>query len=92
MITRLVKLTIDDSKIEVFKSIFKNNQKHIQASSGCEMAEVFQDLHNPSIFFTHSKWESEDNLNEYRNSDLFKGIWKETKATFSSPPEVWSLH
>ena len=91
MITRFVKLTIAEDKIDDFKNIFKNNQKHILASSGCLMAEVFQDIHNASIFFTHSRWESELSLNNYRNSDLFKGIWKDTKATFSSSPEAWSL-
>lgn len=91
MITRLVKLTIAEEKIADFKKIFESNQKHILASEGCEMADVFQDIHNASIFFTHSKWKSEKDLNNYRESELFKGIWAETKKTFSSRPEAWSL-
>lgn len=92
MITRLVKLTIAEDKISEFKNIFKENQKHILASEGCIMAEVFQDIHNPSVFFTHSQWDSEEDLNKYRGSELFKGIWRETKKTFSSGPEAWSLN
>lgn len=91
MITRLVKLTIAEEKISEFEEIFSVNQKHILASKGCNMAEVFQDVHNPSVFFTHSKWDSELDLNNYRESELFKGIWTKTKKTFSSRPEAWSL-
>ena len=91
MITRLVKLTIDKEKISEFEKIFKENQEHILGSKGCNMAEAFQDIHDPSVFFTHSKWDSEEDLNNYRESELFQGIWSSTKKTFSSRPEAWSL-
>lgn len=91
MITRLVKLTISEEKIIDFKNIFEMNQMHIQAFEGCEMVEVFQDIHNKNIFFTHSRWNSEKDLNNYRESELFKRVWAETKKTFAGRPEAWSL-
>jgi hypothetical protein len=30
-------------------------------------------------------------LENYRNSDLFKGVWAETKIKFSDRPEAWSF-
>ncbi len=91
MITRFVKLTISEDKIDVFKKIFETNQVHILNSVGCLHAEVYQDINDKSIFFTFSKWGSEEDLNAYRNSDLFEGIWKETKKCFSGKPEAWSV-
>ncbi|MFN7100290.1 MAG: putative quinol monooxygenase, partial [Flavobacterium sp.] len=49
------------------------------------------DKSNPSIFFTYSYWESEADLENYRNSALFKEVWAYTKAFFNDKPEAWSV-
>jgi heme-degrading monooxygenase HmoA len=41
--------------------------------------------------FTVSIWESEDDLNAYRNSELFENTWAKTKVLFNDKPEAWSL-
>ena len=91
MITRFVKLTVKESEIDTFKNIFEENQNVIMSSEGCFHAELLQDVSNPCVFFTFSKWESVDHLNLYRQSEVFGEIWKRSKKTFSSSAEAWSL-
>ena len=31
-----------------------------------------------------------DDLNNYRNSELFKDVWSKTKILFNKKPEAWS--
>ena len=91
MIRRIVKMTFAPDKIEEFKEIFKNSKEKIRGRAGCHHLELWQDAKYPNIFFTYSHWESEDFLNAYRHSALFKGVWKDTKALFAARPEAWSL-
>lgn len=91
MIIRIVKLTIDPAKKEVFEKVFHNNKDGIASFDGCYSTELLQDIQFNNVYFTYSKWESEEHLNNYRHSDLFKGIWKQAKETFCSPPKAWSL-
>ncbi len=91
MITRIVKLTIDPAKKDSFKAVFLDNKDQIKGFEGCLHLELLQDKKYDNVFFTYSKWESEDHINAYRKSELFGGIWKQAKATFCALPEAWSV-
>ncbi len=91
MLVRIVKMSFDVSKIELFLKNFHKNKRHIRNFEGCKLLELNQDINNPSIFFTYSYWESEKYLNNYRNSDLFKEVWNNTKIYFNQKPEAWSV-
>jgi len=43
------------------------------------------------VFFTYSYWDSEKDLNNYRDSQLFKEVWSNTKILFNLKPEAWSV-
>lgn len=91
MFVRIVKMTFDESKIETFLSNFNNNKEKIRNFDGCRLLELYRDKDNPTIFFTYSYWESEKQLDIYRNSDLFKNVWAKTKVLFNCKPEAWSV-
>lgn len=91
MIKRIVKMKFKKASISDFKLIFSNNQAKIVAFEGCEHVELWQDKKDPQTFFTYSIWQSEDDLNRYRNSALFKQVWQNTKAKFEAKAEAWSL-
>ena len=91
MITRFVKMSFQPGKEEDFLAIFNNSCDKIRAFDGCKFLELLQDSKQSNIFFTHSKWESENHLNNYRNSELFQLTWRATKALFADKPEAWSL-
>lgn len=91
MITRIVKLTFDPSRIEEFKNLFKDTQHAIQSSKGCIEVKLMKDVSKDNVFFTISKWESEEFLNLYRKSALFDKVWAQTKSYFNDKPEAWSV-
>lgn len=91
MLIRIVKLTFKPENIPSFKRIFEASKSSILDFEGCNLVEGYQDLKNPCVFFTYSFWDSESDLENYRASDFFKGVWSNTKKLFSEKPEAWSL-
>ena len=90
MINRIVKMTFQEDKLEDFIKIWEGSRKKIAARDGCYFVEMMQSVEPRNICFTYSVWENEEALNAYRNSDLFKGVWKKTKALFDDKPQAWS--
>jgi hypothetical protein len=91
MIKRIVKLTFKPEKVEEFKSVFKSNWKRIKGFPGCMHVELLQDEKNPAIFFTYSLWKDEESVENYRQSELFAGVWGATKILFDDRPEAWTV-
>ena len=91
MLVRIVKLSLEPSRIEEFLSNFESQKENIRAFDGCEFLELYRDKHNTNIFFTYSYWKAEADLENYRHSNLFKGIWAKTKPMFNGKPEAWSV-
>ena len=92
MLVRIVKLSLDEKNIEEFLSNFNTQKINIRNFPGCHFLELYNDKHVKNIFFTYSYWENEQALNNYRHSDLFKGIWAITKPMFNDKPEAWSVN
>jgi hypothetical protein len=91
MIKRIVKMTFQADKIEIFKVLFEARKEQIRGFNGCEYLELLQNVNQPNIFFTYSFWNSETDLNAYRDSELFKDTWAKTKVLFDEKPEAWSV-
>ncbi|TCK69414.1 hypothetical protein DFQ05_0935 [Winogradskyella wandonensis] len=91
MLIRIVKMSFQPEKIDTFLSNFEANKSKIRAFEGCHLLELYRDQTNTNIFFTYSYWTSEADLNTYRTSDLFKGVWAKTKPLFNAKPEAWSV-
>lgn len=73
-----------------FLKIFRDNKLAIENFTGCSHLDLLRDVRNPNTFTTYSHWESEDALNEYRNSDLFSIVWSQTKLLFDDQPQAHS--
>ena len=91
MIIRIVQMTFRADGVLPFQELFEERKEKIRHFSGCLHLELWQDANNPRIFFTYSHWESEEHLNHYRFSALFKDTWARTRALFEAPPQAWSL-
>src|SRR5947207_2039392 len=91
MIIRIVKMTFVPEKTNDFLKVFKESKDKIRAFDGCTHLELLNDIQDRNIFFTYSHWLSEKNLDNYRNSDLFKTTWNKTKILFAGKPEAWSV-
>jgi quinol monooxygenase YgiN len=91
MIKRIVKMEFKPENIEQFKMLFDRQKEKIRAFEGCEHLELWQDVKNKSTFMTYSYWKSEQDLENYRHSELFKNVWANTKILFSDRPKAWSV-
>ena len=84
-------MSFDPSKIEEFLANFEDKKHQIRNFEGCEFLELYRDKKNTNVFFTYSFWNSEADLENYRHSELFKGVWADTKILFNAKPEAWSV-
>ncbi len=91
MITRIVKMTFILEKIPDFLKIFEASKPKIRSFKGCTHLELLNEVNAPNIFFTLSKWESEKDLESYRNSELFKSTWAKTKILFAEKADAWTV-
>jgi len=91
MFVRIVKMSFEEKHIETFLENFHNNKQDIRNFKGCRFLELYRDQNQPTIFFTYSYWDNESDLEHYRHSDLFKGVWAKTKPLFNAKPEAWSV-
>ncbi|WP_445457739.1 putative quinol monooxygenase [Flavobacterium sp. HNIBRBA15423] len=91
MFVRIVKMRFQEDKIDAFLANFNQVKEKIRHFEGNQFLELYQDKKDSRIFFTYSYWQAEENLENYRNSDLFKEVWNYTKTLFSDKPEAWSV-
>lgn len=92
MLIRIVRMTFKPEKVEDFLDNFHQTKHHIRNFEGCKHLELLQDLENPNIYCTYSLWDSEKHLENYRNSELFKGVWAFTKTLFADKPFAFSVN
>ncbi len=83
-------MTFQADQVEAFLDNFEVHKKSIRNFPGCQHLELWRDENQKNIFTTYSKWESEEHLNQYRDSELFKSVWKFTKALFEEKPMAFS--
>ena len=91
MLKRIVKMVFRKEETENFKKLFNEKKTLIRDCKGCNHLELWQSKTDPRIFFTYSFWDSEADLENYRNSELFDETWRKTKALFDGKPEAWSV-
>jgi quinol monooxygenase YgiN len=91
MFIRIVKMSFEITKVDQFIENFNLNKDKIRNFEGCSSLKLLRDKKNPAIFFTYSHWESEKDLDNYKNSELFKSVWKKTKILFNNNPQAWSV-
>lgn len=91
MFVRIVKMRFQEDKIADFLANFNEVKEKIRSFEGNQFLELYQDKNDPRLFFTYSYWQTEENLENYRNSVLFNEVWSYTKKLFSDKPEAWSV-
>ena len=91
MITRIVKMEFAPGKLSAFLQIFEASKEGIRNYPGCRFLELWGETSSPDMIFTHSKWDNEEALLHYRQSELFKETWTKTKALFSKRAEAWTV-
>lgn len=91
MLTRIVRMVFRPEEVSSFLENFEKNKKAIRNFPGCHHLELWKDFSEENIFMTYSYWESEEALNNYRDSELFKSVWSYTKTLFAEKPQAFSV-
>jgi heme-degrading monooxygenase HmoA len=92
MIKRIVKMVLLPENEALFISIFDSAKKQIRNQAGCEGVELLRSPADEHVnIWTISLWRSEDDLNNYRSSDLFMKTWSAVKPLFTAKTMAWTL-
>jgi heme-degrading monooxygenase HmoA len=84
-------MTFRAEGLPAFYQLFEKVRGKIATFPGCMELRIYTDISDKTIIFTYSEWTSEQDLNNYRNSLLFRQTWSETKKLFKAPAEAWSI-
>lgn len=78
-------------KREAFLEIFNASKHRIRRFEGCQHLSLYTEADGPDVFFTYSIWDTPAHLDAYRDSELFRATWKDTKALFADKAQAWSI-
>lgn len=92
MFVRIVKLSFHPEHRKAFLENFELMKSQIRDAPGNCLLELYQDKTDENLFFTYSYWETEADLENYRQSALFHEVWTFTKKLFNAKPEAWSVN
>lgn len=90
MIVRIVRMTFAPNRVDQFLETFDEVAPQIRAAPGCQHLELWRDLDTPHVLTTYSHWDSQDALDDYRNSELFTTTWSTVKTLFDERPRAQS--
>jgi heme oxygenase (mycobilin-producing) len=91
MITRIVRMNFTEAGVEEFLQIFDEHKVAIRNFPGCTHLRLMKDELDPLCFTTVSEWNSPDDLEHYRKSELFGKVWGRVKTLFSVRTHAFSL-
>lgn len=91
MIQRIVSMTFSLDSLPDFLRMFEDVRNLIRDQPGCQGLELWQSVSEPAMVFTLSLWDSEEDLDRYRGTPLFRDVWTRTKAMFAGKPQAWSI-
>ena len=90
MLIRIVRLTLHPERVADFRDHFRQVAPLIRQQPGCAHLELWRDADYPSVMITHSHWQHDDDLQAYRQSDLFRDAWQAVKPMFAARPQAFS--
>jgi len=84
-------MTFDPTKVSDFLAIYQESCARIRDQDGCLHLELLTDVRHPNVMMTFSVWSSEEALESYRSSSLFRDTWARTRILFAARPEATSF-
>jgi len=84
-------MEFEEDRIPDFLDLFAASREKIRSFPGCTHLQLLQSEADPCVFFTYSHWNGEEYLNNYRNSELFRTVWRNTRKLFRAAAKAWSL-
>lgn len=92
MITRIVRLTLkDESSQNDFRALYASRNPMNRGVSGCLEVKIMKDINENNVYYTVSKWTTNEALENYRSSAYFKETWPMVKSTLASKTKVFTM-
>ena len=91
MLKRIVRMEFQSDKVGEFLALFESVRNKIETFPGCNHLELCKDAKLDHVYYTFSRWEDEEALEKYRQSDFFADTWAKTKVLFGGKPVAYSL-
>ena len=91
MIIRIVRMEFQTAHVDDFLAHFSTIKPLIRNFPGVQHVELHSDANHANVFYTYSKWDGVNDLETYRQSDLFKGAWNQARKWFAAKPQAYSL-
>jgi heme oxygenase (mycobilin-producing) len=91
MVVRIVRMHFREEAVPEFLAIFESNKTAIRKFPGCQHLELLKDLSHPTTYTTLSHWKHPDDLEAYRKSELFEGVWVRVKKLFAARTEAFTM-
>jgi len=91
MLIRIVRMHFSEATQAQFLAIFNHHKHAIRHFPGCTNLQLLSDPQDPLCYTTLSHWDSPADLENYRTSELFEGVWRKVKPLFTRRSEAFSL-
>jgi heme-degrading monooxygenase HmoA len=91
MLIRIVRMTFRAEEVPTFLELFWQKYPLISTYPGVKALTLQKDARELNVYYTHSVWEDETYLEDYRHSALFADIWGKTKPLFAEKAKAYSL-
>lgn len=91
MILRVVKMKVDERKLEAYRLFMDNLHEEKLRMPGCLHFDFFNEKKNSNIFYSYTIWENVKFLKEYKKSDLFKEVIQTLRSLCSEEPQAWTI-
>ena len=88
---RIVKLFLRVDATAEFEDIFAQHRSKLIELSGCHSISLLRDHEHQHQYMTVSVWPDLIALEEYRQSDLFAGVWAKVKPLLADKTQVQNL-
>ena len=86
MIIRLVCMRVKPEKLAEFQAIYAGVCDRIRNFPGCLHLQLLLDTDGEGNLYTISHWRSAEDLDTYRHSPFFRGVWGRLKPLFRDRP------
>lgn len=79
-------MKIQPEKLAEFRRIYEEACDRIRAFPGCTFLQLLGDTDGEGNLYTISHWRSAADLDAYRHSAFFRGVWERLKPLFRDKP------
>jgi quinol monooxygenase YgiN len=92
MFMRILKLNVDTKFIEEFKVFYEETvEPKLQAVDGCLFASLIKSKPDKDEFVSLTFWKTQQQAENYENSDVFKNLYEQAKKYFSEATDEWKI-